>query len=245
MIVRPTVSAHMLLGAVIGWGILSPLAKKKGWAPGPVDQWQDGSQGWIVWVALGVLLGDSIVGIGWLILRPLLSKPVKGGHLSETLSSRHNKRISAIFSKGKASKSRDSIEPRFQEAQERTPLLSSENENHIVSDHLLHPVDDDLPAHRLSNTASLYFLAVVTLFCLLITWYLFGNLLSVWQIVLAIMVIPPLGMESIRSMGETDNSLASSLGLRSRGSRCERNTDLFHRQGVAAFVCTRYFEIEP
>ncbi|KUJ18845.1 uncharacterized protein LY89DRAFT_732387 [Mollisia scopiformis] len=49
MIIRPMVSAHMLLGTVIGWGILSPIAKKKGWAPGPVDQLQDGSQGWIIW----------------------------------------------------------------------------------------------------------------------------------------------------------------------------------------------------
>jgi Flp pilus assembly protein TadB len=220
MIIRPMVSAHMLLGAVIGWGILSPIAKKKGWAPGPVDQWQDGSQGWIIWIALGVLLGDSIVGIGWMLLRPLLSKPAEGDNLVRKLSSKYNKHISAYFSTSESPRSRDILESRFQEAQERTPLLgvASRNEPYATSDDVLQPLDDAPPTDRLSNIASLLWLAGVSLFCLLITWYLFGHLLSVLQIVLAIIVIPPLGMASIRSMGETDNSLASSLGLCSNGT---------------------------
>jgi hypothetical protein len=213
MIIRPTVSVHMLLGAVLGWGILSPIAKNKGWAPGPVDQWQDGSQGWLIWVALGLLLGDSIVGVGWILLRSLLLKPAKVDNLVRKLDSESNKRISASFSTRESPSSRNILETRFQEAQERTPLLASESEACATSDGLLQPLDDAPPAHRLSNIASLYWLVAVSLFCFLITWYLFGNLLSVLQIALAIIVIPPLGMASIRSMGETNNSLASSLGL--------------------------------
>jgi hypothetical protein len=37
IIIGPSVSAYIALGAVIGWGILSPVAKHNGWAPGPVD----------------------------------------------------------------------------------------------------------------------------------------------------------------------------------------------------------------
>ncbi len=44
----------MLLGAVVGWGILSPLAKYQGWAPGPVDDWLTGSRGWLVWTSLAM-----------------------------------------------------------------------------------------------------------------------------------------------------------------------------------------------
>jgi OPT family oligopeptide transporter len=33
IIMGPATTTHMLFGAVVGWGILSPLAKKKGWAP--------------------------------------------------------------------------------------------------------------------------------------------------------------------------------------------------------------------
>lgn len=213
MIIHPMVSAHMLLGAVIGWGILSPIAKHKGWAPGPVDQWQDGSQGWIIWIALGVLLGDSIVGIGWILLRPFLLKPAEGDSLVRRLSSEFIKHISACFPTRESPISRNILESQFHEAQERTPLLASENEAQATSDSLLQPLDDAPPAHRLSNITSLYWLAAVSLFCFFTTWYLFGNLLSVLQIALAITVIPPLGIASIRSMGETDNSLASSLGL--------------------------------
>ena len=62
----------MLLGAVIGWGLLSPLAKHKKWAPGPVSDWQTGSKGWIVWVSLGIMLADVLVSLAWLVLRPAL-----------------------------------------------------------------------------------------------------------------------------------------------------------------------------
>ena len=52
----------------------------------------------------------------------------------------------------------------------------------------------------------------VTRFCVLIMWFLFGNLLLIWEILLSIALILPLGIASIRSMGETDNALASTLG---------------------------------
>lgn len=38
----------MLLGCIVGWGILSPLAHYQRWAPGPVGDWQTGSKGWCV-----------------------------------------------------------------------------------------------------------------------------------------------------------------------------------------------------
>ncbi|KAF2204582.1 oligopeptide transporter-like protein [Delitschia confertaspora ATCC 74209] len=72
IIMGPATTLHMLLGAVIGWGVLSPLAKHKGWAPGPVSDWTNGSKGWIVWISLAIMLADSLVSLGWLILRPLI-----------------------------------------------------------------------------------------------------------------------------------------------------------------------------
>ena len=71
IIMGPATTLHMLLGAIVGWGILSPLAKSKGWAPGPVSDWTTGSKGWIVWVSLAIMLADSVVSLGWLVLRPL------------------------------------------------------------------------------------------------------------------------------------------------------------------------------
>ena len=68
MIMQPLTTAHMLLGAVIGWALLSPIVKTKDWAPGPVQDWKRGSQGWLIWVTLGVILGDSLVGICWIVV---------------------------------------------------------------------------------------------------------------------------------------------------------------------------------
>jgi hypothetical protein len=68
MIMQPLTTAHMLLGAVIVWAVLSPIAKTKGWAPGPIDDWETGNRGWTIWVSLGVILGDSLVGVCWILV---------------------------------------------------------------------------------------------------------------------------------------------------------------------------------
>ncbi|KAJ6256280.1 hypothetical protein Dda_8777 [Drechslerella dactyloides] len=66
MIMGEATTLAMLFGAVVGWGILSPLAKWKGWAPGEVSDWKDGSRGWIVWVSLAIMLADSVVSLSML-----------------------------------------------------------------------------------------------------------------------------------------------------------------------------------
>ncbi|KAH7135914.1 oligopeptide transporter-like protein [Dendryphion nanum] len=73
IIMGPATTLHMLLGAIVGWGVLSPLAKEKGWAPGPVSDWTEGSKGWIVWISLAIMLADSLVSLGWLVVRPLIA----------------------------------------------------------------------------------------------------------------------------------------------------------------------------
>ncbi|KAI9276291.1 OPT oligopeptide transporter protein-domain-containing protein [Sporodiniella umbellata] len=62
----------MLLGCVIGWGILSPLAYYTGWAPGPVDDWKTGSKGWILWISLGVMIAESCVSLLVVLARTLV-----------------------------------------------------------------------------------------------------------------------------------------------------------------------------
>ncbi|KAI9272059.1 OPT oligopeptide transporter protein-domain-containing protein [Helicostylum pulchrum] len=59
----------MLLGCVVGWGILSPIAFYAGWASGPVDDWKTGSKGWILWISLGVMIADSCVSLLVVLVR--------------------------------------------------------------------------------------------------------------------------------------------------------------------------------
>ncbi|MBM6387879.1 MAG: OPT/YSL family transporter [Paenibacillus sp.] len=62
----------MLLGCVVGWGILSPVAFYAGWAPGPVDDWKTGSKGWILWISLGVMIADSCVSLLVVLVRSIV-----------------------------------------------------------------------------------------------------------------------------------------------------------------------------
>ena len=92
----PSTCIHMLFGAVLGWGILSPLAKARGWAPGPVSDWENGSKGWIAWVSLAIMLADSITSLTWLVIRLLLvygsalKARVHGSRLGKWMSLKQN-----------------------------------------------------------------------------------------------------------------------------------------------------------
>jgi hypothetical protein len=48
---------------LVGWAILSPLAKLSGWAPGPVGDMGNGARGWILWISLGIMCADSLVSL--------------------------------------------------------------------------------------------------------------------------------------------------------------------------------------
>jgi uncharacterized oligopeptide transporter (OPT) family protein len=63
----------MSLGMILGWGVLSPLAKFSGWAPGPVGDMTDGARGWILWSSLAIMCADSLVS-----LIPVLAEYVVG-----------------------------------------------------------------------------------------------------------------------------------------------------------------------
>jgi len=60
--VSPT-NQTVLQGMIVGWAVLSPLAKLEGWAPGPVGDMSTGSRGWILWVSLAVMCADSVVSL--------------------------------------------------------------------------------------------------------------------------------------------------------------------------------------
>jgi F0F1-type ATP synthase assembly protein I len=47
----------------VAWAILSPIAKHKGWAPGPTGSMENGARGWVLWVALSIMTIDSITSI--------------------------------------------------------------------------------------------------------------------------------------------------------------------------------------
>ncbi|KAI1411462.1 oligopeptide transporter [Hypoxylon sp. FL1857] len=85
IIIGPTIALHMLMGSIVGWGILSPYAKSRGWAPGDVDDWETGSRGWIIWVSLASLFADASVKLSWFIFQPFWRDYVANGFLIDKL----------------------------------------------------------------------------------------------------------------------------------------------------------------
>jgi uncharacterized oligopeptide transporter (OPT) family protein len=53
----------MSAGALVGWAVLAPLAKTRGWAPGPTGDMATGARGWILWISLAIMCADSLVSL--------------------------------------------------------------------------------------------------------------------------------------------------------------------------------------
>ncbi|KAK9902795.1 hypothetical protein WJX75_006292 [Coccomyxa subellipsoidea] len=77
MIMGPKTALSMFGGAVLGYGILGPYARAKGWAPGEIMDWKTGATGWILWVSLAIMLGDSLTSLSLLVITS--TKCSKGG----------------------------------------------------------------------------------------------------------------------------------------------------------------------
>lgn len=57
---------------LVGWGVLSPLSKLSGWAPGPVGDMNTGSRGWILWTSLAIMSIDSLVSLTPVVFEVIL-----------------------------------------------------------------------------------------------------------------------------------------------------------------------------
>ncbi|KAI8984298.1 OPT oligopeptide transporter protein-domain-containing protein [Mycotypha africana] len=75
----------MLLGCIIGWGILSPMAYYLGWAPGPVNDWKTGSKGWILWISLGVMIADACISLCLVLVKMMIQTYYRRKRHQETL----------------------------------------------------------------------------------------------------------------------------------------------------------------
>ncbi|KAG0149202.1 hypothetical protein CROQUDRAFT_40290 [Cronartium quercuum f. sp. fusiforme G11] len=70
----------MNLGMLVGWGLLSPLAKSRGWAPGDVGDSESGSKGWILWPALSIMMVESIVSLSSVLLSYIIQQRQRHHH---------------------------------------------------------------------------------------------------------------------------------------------------------------------
>lgn len=195
----PATTIHMLLGAIVGWGVLSPLAKRRGWAPGPVDDWTTGSKGWIVWISLAIMLADSLVSLGWLILRPIVYYgPAFLRHCQRTYKEGDWRSIADFdpaSSKGYSA------------------ISGSENvETPTVAKFQLPEEEADAPPSHLISARTTWIGLFLSLgLCVGAVHYSFANLIPLRLTLLALFLALFLSVMGVRALGETDLNPVSGI----------------------------------
>ncbi|PYH99695.1 OPT superfamily oligopeptide transporter [Aspergillus ellipticus CBS 707.79] len=208
IIMGPSTCMHMLFGAVLGWGILSPLAKARGWAPGPVDSWEDGSKAWIVWISLAIMLADSLVSLGWLVIRPLVPFALK---LRDRFLRTHIGR--QIFSRASTSSNNQSyinysvLSPITEESSIPSHGVPSTGRPSTADDG-----DDDAPPSQLISTRTVIVLLPLTLLLNVVCMhFVFGDIMSPFLSSLATLLAVLLSIMGVRALGETDLNPVSGI----------------------------------
>lgn len=202
IIMGPATTFHMLLGAIVGWGVLSPIAKHKGWAPGSVDDWETGSKGWIVWVSLAIMLADAVVNLGWLILRPT----IKYGPDWIRSAKHHYKRSTSwpdfFLGKQFAGYLALNTSPDSNNSPPRKPAKSSPSDD----------TPDDAPPHHLISGRTVCILLPLTLIlCVVCIHITFGAYIPIGLNILAILLACVLSIMGVRALGETDLNPVSGI----------------------------------
>ncbi|WEW54936.1 OPT super [Emydomyces testavorans] len=200
IIMGSATSLHMLVGAIIGWGILSPLAKSKGWAPGPVNDWENGSKGWIVWISLAIMLADSVMNLGWLVLRPIIHY---APGVFRTLQYQLNQ---TGFLKAPFMDSPDSRQGYI--------AINSENcAQYQLSDISKRDRDDDdaPPSQLISMRTVAIFLPLTLVLNVICMHIAFGSIITPFLSSLATLLALVLSIMGVRALGETDLNPVSGI----------------------------------
>lgn len=194
---------HMTVGAVVGWGILSPLAKSRGWAPGDVDDWEHGSKGWIIWISLAIMLVDAIVSLVYVAFRPILTREVAIMDIVISLRQRVQEYgITGLW------KSHD-YSPLLADEPE-SPRQSHEDDDRPLSVHARDSDDAPLEQRIGGRVVSLGLLASIAL-CVLTIRLVFGDLVPLYATIIAVLMALVLSIMGVRALGETDLNPVSGI----------------------------------
>ncbi|TPX15221.1 uncharacterized protein E0L32_004779 [Thyridium curvatum] len=223
IIMGPETTLHMLLGALLGWGVLSPLAKFKGWAPGSIDDWERGSKGWIVWTSLAIMLADAIISLGHIAGRSMLQYlPEAVKFTRDRLP--HGWSPSLLRDRdGYTSINGDDIDeaaPRASAAAAATlpvppsPLSDLGVDGSTVEDrdHTLVTDDEDAPPHQQVSDRVVWVGLILSIaFCIFCIRLVFGDLVPLYATVIAVFMALFLSIMGVRALGETDLNPVSGI----------------------------------
>jgi len=206
VIMGPATTLHMLLGAVVGWGVLSPLSRYQGWAPGPVDDWETGSKGWLVWTSLAIMLADALASLGHVLLRaahPHLSPPLAavGARLQASPLApwlwKRDKGYTALIAAD------DTPDIVGQPASPSSDLAADARADEDVDAETTATGDTDAPPdQQVANKTVLVGLFLSVVFCVFCIDFVFGDLVPLYATVSAVFVALLLSVLGVRALGE-------------------------------------------
>jgi len=192
----PTVTS-MLFGAVLGWAVLGPMAQSLGWATGPVDDWKTGSQGWILWISLTIMVADTVVSFfvitGVSVYKMIMRNPNFHGR------GYWNKLFKTESRYQPVNHGSNDVEIEDSEAVEG---LKENDENE----------PDASPEHLVPNWVTIFGLVISFILCIIAVKAVFGSLCSVYPVVIAIFLALFLSILGVRALGETDLNPVSGIG---------------------------------
>ncbi|ROW16925.1 hypothetical protein VPNG_01308 [Cytospora leucostoma] len=210
IVMGPVTTLHMLLGAVLGWGILSPLAKYKGWAPGKIGDWETGSKGWIVWTSLAIMLADAVVSLGYLAARPLFQSLAKAGYTFHHSWQTGDTALSRFLPSSPSQRGYTTVQ-----RQEDTTTTYDDGQEQTGISHILQETEtdeDDAPASQLiSNRIVISGLILSIAFCVLCIHTVFGSLIPLYATISAVLMALVLSIMGVRALGETDLNPVSGI----------------------------------
>lgn len=168
------------------------------WAPGPVDDWETGSKGWIVWISLAIMLSDSLINLGWLILRPTI---------------RHGPALITQYRILLRDNSfREVITFQAHNTSGYSPLGIEDADEHrrprsVGTD----PDYDALPSNLISTRITIVGLILSSALCVGAVHYTFANLIPLGLTFLALIFAMLLSVMGVRALGETDLNPVSGI----------------------------------
>ena len=199
----PATAFPMLFGAVIGWGILSPLAKRKGWAPGPINDWAEGGRGWIAWIALVIMLTDALINLFWFIVKSILR--FVPGLMSRLTTLCSQWLPPSLWVPNRVG---DQNYVPILHRTSSASVLPSSPQPFESSDNMR----EDAPSeHLVSNRAAAIMFALSLLVCLVSMQISFGSIIAPQHSVLAVFIAVLLSIMGVRAVGETDINPASGI----------------------------------
>lgn len=192
----PTVSS-MLFGAVLGWAVLGPMAQSFGWATGPVDDWKTGSQGWILWISLTIMVADTVVSFFVITSVSVYKMVVQNPRFQ---NSRYWK---TLFKQNEGRYQRITINNEVEIEDSDAAAVVTVNDS---------DEPDALPKHLVPNSVTFVGLSISFVICIVAVKAVFGPLCEVYPIVVAIFLALFLSLLAVRALGETDLNPVSGIG---------------------------------